>query len=110
MSGHSQQLPPKEAGIFKKVVVCYIVLDVAVVDIHVLLVCAYKCLAIGVYIAQLILVCLYIYLQRCYECKQYKNGLKFARQILSNPKFSEHGGIGPTYTILPRRKAHLTLT
>ncbi|XP_043268220.1 N-alpha-acetyltransferase 15, NatA auxiliary subunit [Venturia canescens] len=28
---------------------------------------------------------------RCYEHKQYKNGLKFAKQILSNPKFSEHG-------------------
>lgn len=28
---------------------------------------------------------------RCYECKQYKNGLKFSRQILSNPRFSEHG-------------------
>ncbi|XP_050441172.1 N-alpha-acetyltransferase 16, NatA auxiliary subunit [Adelges cooleyi] len=28
---------------------------------------------------------------RCYEQKQYKNGLKFAKQILSNPKFSEHG-------------------
>lgn len=31
------------------------------------------------------------FLQRCYEHKQYKNGLKFAKQILSNPKFSEHG-------------------
>ncbi|KAJ7376307.1 N-alpha-acetyltransferase 15, NatA auxiliary subunit [Desmophyllum pertusum] len=30
-------------------------------------------------------------LQKCYEHKQYKNGLKFAKQILSNPKFSEHG-------------------
>ncbi|XP_044747657.1 N-alpha-acetyltransferase 15, NatA auxiliary subunit [Coccinella septempunctata] len=28
---------------------------------------------------------------RCYEHKQYKNGLKFAKQILSNPKFTEHG-------------------
>ncbi|KAK0183435.1 hypothetical protein PV327_001478 [Microctonus hyperodae] len=28
---------------------------------------------------------------RCYEHKQFKNGLKFAKQILSNPKFSEHG-------------------
>ncbi|XP_074602523.1 N-alpha-acetyltransferase 15/16 isoform X2 [Brevipalpus obovatus] len=28
---------------------------------------------------------------RCYEYKQYKNLLKFAKQILSNPKFSEHG-------------------
>ncbi|XP_058789166.1 N-alpha-acetyltransferase 15, NatA auxiliary subunit [Phymastichus coffea] len=28
---------------------------------------------------------------RCYEHKQYKNGLKFAKQILTNPKFSEHG-------------------
>ncbi|XP_053975392.1 N-alpha-acetyltransferase 15, NatA auxiliary subunit isoform X2 [Hylaeus anthracinus] len=28
---------------------------------------------------------------KCYEHKQYKNGIKFAKQILSNPKFSEHG-------------------
>jgi len=28
---------------------------------------------------------------RCYERKQYKNGLKFAKQILVNPKFTEHG-------------------
>jgi len=28
---------------------------------------------------------------KCYEQKQYKNGLKFAKQILTNPKFSEHG-------------------
>ncbi|UYV72753.1 NAA15 [Cordylochernes scorpioides] len=30
-------------------------------------------------------------IMKCYEHKQYKNGLKFAKQILSNPKFSEHG-------------------
>uniref|UniRef100_A0A3Q4I3J0 N-alpha-acetyltransferase 15, NatA auxiliary subunit n=1 Tax=Neolamprologus brichardi TaxID=32507 RepID=A0A3Q4I3J0_NEOBR len=29
--------------------------------------------------------------QRCYEHKQYRNGLKFCKQILSNPKFAEHG-------------------
>uniref|UniRef100_A0A4W4G428 N(alpha)-acetyltransferase 15, NatA auxiliary subunit n=1 Tax=Electrophorus electricus TaxID=8005 RepID=A0A4W4G428_ELEEL len=28
---------------------------------------------------------------RCYEHKQYRNGLKFCKQILSNPKFCEHG-------------------
>ena len=28
--------------------------------------------------------------QKCYEQKQYKNGLKFAKQILAN--FSDHGG------------------
>lgn len=28
---------------------------------------------------------------KCYEQKQYKNGLKFSKQILSNPKFQEHG-------------------
>ncbi|XP_003742914.1 N-alpha-acetyltransferase 15, NatA auxiliary subunit [Galendromus occidentalis] len=28
---------------------------------------------------------------RCYENKQYKNGLKLAKQILSNPKYAEHG-------------------
>ncbi|CAF96434.1 unnamed protein product, partial [Tetraodon nigroviridis] len=30
-------------------------------------------------------------LQRCYEHKQYRNGLKFCKQILTNPKFAEHG-------------------
>ena len=29
--------------------------------------------------------------QKCYEQKQYKYGLKHAKQILGNPKFSEHG-------------------
>ncbi|KAL1129941.1 hypothetical protein AAG570_012885 [Ranatra chinensis] len=28
---------------------------------------------------------------KCYEYKLYKNGLKFAKQILSNPKYAEHG-------------------
>lgn len=28
---------------------------------------------------------------KSYEHKQYKNGLKFAKQILTNPKFQEHG-------------------
>ncbi|XP_046876394.1 N-alpha-acetyltransferase 15, NatA auxiliary subunit a isoform X1 [Hypomesus transpacificus] len=28
---------------------------------------------------------------RCYEHKQYRNGLKFCKQILTNPKFAEHG-------------------
>uniref|UniRef100_A0A8C4E5N9 N-alpha-acetyltransferase 15, NatA auxiliary subunit a n=1 Tax=Dicentrarchus labrax TaxID=13489 RepID=A0A8C4E5N9_DICLA len=31
------------------------------------------------------------HLKRCYEHKQYRNGLKFCKQILSNPKFAEHG-------------------
>ncbi|PRD28922.1 UNVERIFIED_CONTAM: N-alpha-acetyltransferase 15- NatA auxiliary subunit [Trichonephila clavipes] len=35
---------------------------------------------------------LIFFLQKCYEHKQYKNGLKFAKQILTNPKFSDHGG------------------
>jgi hypothetical protein len=39
---------------------------------------------------------LFVHLQKCYELKQYKNGLKFAKQILSNPKFSEHGGESST--------------
>uniref|UniRef100_A0ABM5FZM3 N-alpha-acetyltransferase 16, NatA auxiliary subunit isoform X2 n=1 Tax=Pogona vitticeps TaxID=103695 RepID=A0ABM5FZM3_9SAUR len=30
-------------------------------------------------------------LKKCYEQKQYKNGLKFCKMILSNPKFAEHG-------------------
>jgi len=28
---------------------------------------------------------------KCYEQKQFKNGFKFAKQILANPKFAEHG-------------------
>lgn len=44
----SQQLPPKENALFKKIL-------------------------------------------RCYEHKQYKNGLKFAKTILTNPKYCEHG-------------------
>uniref|UniRef100_A0A4W4DVI4 N(alpha)-acetyltransferase 15, NatA auxiliary subunit a n=1 Tax=Electrophorus electricus TaxID=8005 RepID=A0A4W4DVI4_ELEEL len=32
-----------------------------------------------------------IHIEGCYEHKQYRNGLKFCKQILSNPKFSEHG-------------------
>ncbi|XP_066562716.1 N-alpha-acetyltransferase 16, NatA auxiliary subunit [Amia ocellicauda] len=28
---------------------------------------------------------------KCYEQKQYKNGLKFCKMILVNPKFAEHG-------------------
>jgi len=28
---------------------------------------------------------------KCYEQKQYKNGLKFSKQILSQPKFQDHG-------------------
>ncbi|XP_070553999.1 N-alpha-acetyltransferase 15, NatA auxiliary subunit-like [Ptychodera flava] len=28
---------------------------------------------------------------KCYEQKQYKNGLKFAKQILTNPKYADHG-------------------
>ncbi|XP_064126140.1 N-alpha-acetyltransferase 16, NatA auxiliary subunit isoform X5 [Loxodonta africana] len=30
-------------------------------------------------------------IMKCYEQKQYKNGLKFCKMILSNPKFAEHG-------------------
>ncbi|XP_015792159.1 N-alpha-acetyltransferase 15, NatA auxiliary subunit [Tetranychus urticae] len=46
---------------------------------------------------------------KCYEHKQYKNGLKFAKQILSNPKFSEHGETlamkGLTLNCLGRKEA-----
>lgn len=34
----------------------------------------------------------FLSLQRCYEHKQYRNGLKFCKQILGNSKFAEHGG------------------
>lgn len=30
--------------------------------------------------------------KRCFEAKQWKLGLKYNRQILSNPKFTDHGG------------------
>lgn len=39
-------------------------------------------------------------LQKCYEQKQYKNGLKFCKMILSNPKFAEHGGNCSTHKFL----------
>ncbi len=39
--------------------------------------------------------------QKCYEQKQYKNGLKFAKQILSNPKYTEHGGDTNTHCFYP---------
>lgn len=33
----------------------------------------------------------FFFAQKCYEMKQYKNGLKLAKQILTNPKYTEHG-------------------
>lgn len=39
--------------------------------------------------------------QRCYEHKQYRNGLKFCKQILSNPKFAEHGGEQHQHRLIP---------
>ena len=71
VSTQSQKLPSKEASIFKKIVVRRAIIWTT--GVHVILILTL--------------------LQRCYEVKQYKNGLKFARQILSNPKFSEHGGM-----------------
>ena len=35
-------------------------------------------------------------MKKCFEAKQWKLGLKFNRQILSNPKFAEHGGKSDT--------------
>uniref|UniRef100_A0A8C9ZAZ0 N-alpha-acetyltransferase 15, NatA auxiliary subunit a n=1 Tax=Sander lucioperca TaxID=283035 RepID=A0A8C9ZAZ0_SANLU len=35
--------------------------------------------------------CIFLWELRCYEHKQYRNGLKFCKQILGNPKFAEHG-------------------
>ena len=40
----------------------------------------------------IVVLVLFIFFQKCYEQKQYKNGLKFAKQILSNSKYAEHGG------------------
>ena len=34
----------------------------------------------------------YFPLQKCYEVKQYRQGLKLAKQILGNPRYAEHGG------------------
>ena len=66
------KLPQKENGIFKKIVVSWTA----------------KIFDSGNYLEYHVV----FYVQRCYECKQYKNGLKFSKQILSNPKFAEHGG------------------
>lgn len=33
-------------------------------------------------------------MQKCYEHKLYKNGLKFAKQILSNGHYADHAGKG----------------
>ena len=41
---------------------------------------------------ELCAIYIYIFFQKCYEQKQYKSGLKCAKLILSNPKFSDHGG------------------
>lgn len=45
---------------------------------------------------------------KCYENKQYKNGLKHAKVILNNPKFSEHGEtlamLGLTLNCLGRKE------
>lgn len=35
------------------------------------------------------------YRQRCYEQKQYKQGLKHCKTILSQPQFANHGGWFP---------------
>ena len=67
------KLPQKENGIFKKIVVSLL---------------AQYHFCSGNYLEYDVVS----YIQRCYECKQYKNGLKFSKQILSNPKFAEHGG------------------
>ena len=64
----SQPLPPKENALFKRILVNKKNLVKR------------KCVKK-----------LCVSLQKCYEQKQYKNGLKFAKQILGNPKFSEHG-------------------
>uniref|UniRef100_E9Q3U5 N(alpha)-acetyltransferase 16, NatA auxiliary subunit n=1 Tax=Mus musculus TaxID=10090 RepID=E9Q3U5_MOUSE len=45
---------------------------------------------------------------KCYEQKQYKNGLKFCKMILSNPKFAEHGGDEiPTSSVAPNTACFL---
>uniref|UniRef100_A0A8C7XDW1 N-alpha-acetyltransferase 15, NatA auxiliary subunit n=1 Tax=Oryzias sinensis TaxID=183150 RepID=A0A8C7XDW1_9TELE len=41
--------------------------------------------------SNILFICLTHSVIRCYEHKQYRNGLKFCKQILSNPKFAEHG-------------------
>ena len=69
----SQPLPPKENALFKRILVC--LFSDVLHEFH-------------LWINPL----LSFFEQKSYEQKQYKNGLKFAKQILSNPKFSEHGG------------------
>ncbi|XP_069323041.1 N-alpha-acetyltransferase 16, NatA auxiliary subunit-like [Eulemur rufifrons] len=47
---------------------------------------------------------------KCYKQKQYKNGLKFCKMILSNPKFAEHGETlavkGLTLNCLGKKEAY----
>ena len=39
------------------------------------------------------------FLQKCYESKQFKIGLKLTKNILGNPQFAEHGGVWCVHSI-----------
>lgn len=69
----SQPLPPKEKNLFNRILV--------------------GTPATSFLWNQFVYLMYILYLQKCYEQKQYRNGLKFAKQILSNPKYADHGGI-----------------
>ena len=78
----SNPLPPKENALFKRILVS--IFD----QIKVIILIIFRFIKD---LNQPKFVSHYLF-QKCYEQKQYKNGLKFAKQILSNPKFQEHGG------------------
>lgn len=80
----SQPLPPKEQTLFKRVLVSHLSIRLGSPGE-----CSEGFRPRGLQGGELIEALLF---QKCYEQKQFKNGLKFAKQILSNPKQSDHGG------------------
>ena len=86
MSGKTKALPPKENALFKRILVSVdrsttlvVHCDFTLVDYHFFR---------------------YGLEQKCYEQKLYKNGLKFAKQILSNPLYAEHAGQSNAFQLI----------
>lgn len=83
-----------------KYIYIYDICDIYIDDWHKIYICLYifMCVIYKMCVYFLttlknVLITLFIpFFKRCYEHKQYRNGLKFCKQILSNPKFAEHGG------------------
>ena len=97
LSNMPSSLPPKENTLFKRILVSESVKSLYFPALlHRSIYQAWRHRSPDLYgiMATFLLsfTCFFPITQKCYEQKQYKNGLKFAKQILSNPKFSEHGG------------------